>query len=157
MAIVGRVLSSPAAASLRRIGDVAEATGLTPRTIRYYEEVGLLKPAAHVSGANRRYDDEDLERLRLIKRLRDVVGLSLADVHTFLETETERRALKREYQATTDPTHQNQLLDRVEPILQRRVELLERKSASVQALLDEERSRLERVRAIRRLATVADT
>ena len=85
---------TPAASLLRRIGDVAEATGLTPRTIRYYEEVGLLKPAAHVSGANRRYDDEDLERLRLIKRLREVVGLSLSDVHTFLETETERRQKK---------------------------------------------------------------
>ena len=140
---------APAASSLRRIGDVAEATGLTPRAIRYYEEVGLLKPAAHVSGANRRYDDEDLERLRLIKRLREVVGLSLAEVHTFLEIETERRALSREYHATRDPARQSQLLERVEPILRRRVELLERKQASLQALLDEERQRLERLRALR--------
>ena len=139
-----------APAALRRIGDVAEATGLTPRTIRYYEELGLLKPAAHVSGANRRYDDEDLERLRLIKRLREVVGLSLADIHTFLETEDERRALKTEYHATTDPARQLELLDRFEPILRRRVDLLERKLSSVQALLDEERARLERVHALRR-------
>ena len=139
-----------APAALRRIGDVAEATGLTPRTIRYYEELGLLKPAAHVSGANRRYDDEDLERLRLIKRLREVVGLSLADIHTFLETEDERRALKSEYHATTDPARQVELLDRFEPVLQRRVDLLERKRSSVQALLDEERARLERVHALRR-------
>src|SRR5918912_1389980 len=124
---------------LRRIGDVAEATGLTPRAIRYYQELGLLEPATHLSGANRRYDDEDLERLRLIKRLREVVGLSLADVQTFLETETERRALSREYHATTDPIRQSELLDRVEPILQRRVELLERKLATVEALLVEER------------------
>src|ERR687883_179672 len=110
---------------LRRIGEAAEATGLTPRAIRYYQELGLLEPAAHLSGANRRYDDEDLERLRLIKRLREVVGLSLADVHTFLETETERRALSREYHATTDLVRRTELLDRVEPILQRRVELLE--------------------------------
>lgn len=144
--------ATPAASSLRRIGDVAEATGLTPRTIRYYQEVGLLNPAAHVSGANRRYDDEDLERLRLIKRLREVVGLSLSDVQTFLETETERRALNREYQATTDPVRQSELLDRVEPILQRRVELLERKLATVEALLVEERGRLQRVQALRHAA-----
>ena len=137
-------------AALRRIGDVAEAAGLTPRAIRYYQEVGLLKPAAHVSGANRRYDDEDLERLRLIKRLREVVGLSLADIHTFLETEDERRALKSQYHATTDPARQVELLDRFEPILRRRVDLLERKLSSVQALLDEERARLERVHALRR-------
>ncbi len=143
---------TPAASTLRRIGDVAEAIGLTPRTIRYYEELGLLDPAAHVTGANRRYDDEDLERLRLIKRLREVVGLSLAEVRAFLETETERRALSREYQATTDPARQKELLDRVEPILQRRVEMLERKLASVQALLDEERGRLERARTLRAAA-----
>jgi DNA-binding transcriptional MerR regulator len=137
---------------LRRIGDVAEATGLTPRTIRYYEEVGLLEPAAHTSGANRRYDDDDLERLRLIKRLREVVGLSLAELRAFLETETERRALSREYHATTDPLRRGQLLDRVEPILRQRVALLEGKLASVQALLDEERARVERVRALRAVA-----
>jgi DNA-binding transcriptional MerR regulator len=136
--------------TLRRIGDVAQATGLTPRAIRYYQELGLLKPAAHVSGANRRYDDEDLERLRLIKRLREVVGLSLADVRTFLETETERRVLAGEYHATTDPDRQTELLDRIEPVLQHRVQLLERKLASVQALLDDERGRLERARAAAR-------
>lgn len=89
---------------LRRIGGVAEAAGLTQRAIRYYEELGLLKPAAHLSGANRRFDDEDLERLRLIKRLRDVVGLELAEVQTFLETDEERRMLRGEYLATSDPS-----------------------------------------------------
>src|SRR5438045_4067428 len=83
------VTRAPVATPLRRIGDAAEATGLTPRAIRYYEEIGLLKPAAHLTGANRRYDDEDIERLVLIKRLREVVGLSLADIHVFLETEDE--------------------------------------------------------------------
>ena len=140
---------APAPSTLRRIGDAAEATGLTQRTIRYYEELGLLKPAAHLSGGNRRYDDEDLERLQLIKRLREVVGLSLADIHTFLETETERRALSREYYATTDSARQVELLGRVQPILQRRVDLLERKLASVEALLDEDRQRLNRVRELR--------
>jgi MerR family transcriptional regulator, repressor of the yfmOP operon len=135
---------------LRRIGEAAEATGLTPRAIRYYEELGLLKPAAHVSGANRRYDDEDLERLRLIKQLREVVGLSLAEVQEFLETETERRELSRQYHATHDPARQAQLLDRVEPILQRRVGLLERKLAKVQGLLGEEQARLERAHLARR-------
>src|SRR5437899_114744 len=89
---------------LRRIGDVAELTGLSPRAIRYYQEVGLLKPAAHVSGGNRRYDDEDVERLQLIKRLREVAGLSLAELHTFLETEDERDALRSAYYATEDPS-----------------------------------------------------
>jgi len=134
---------------LRRIGEAAEATGLTQRTIRYYEELGLLKPAAHVSGGNRRYDDEDLERLTLIRQLKDVVGLSLADIHTFLETEAERRSLSEQYHATTDPARRAEVLDRAEPILRRRVELLERKLSAVQGLLDEERARLRRVAVLR--------
>jgi DNA-binding transcriptional MerR regulator len=134
---------------LRRIGEAAEATGLTPRAIRYYEELGLLKPAAHISGGNRRYDDEDIERLTLIRQLKDVVGLGLADIHTFLETEAERRSLSEQYHATSDPGVRVDLLNRVEPILRRRVELLERKLSAVQGLLDEERARLERVDALR--------
>jgi len=137
------------ASVLRRIGDVAEVTALTQRTIRYYEELGLLKPAAHVSGANRRYDDEDVERLQLIKRLRDVVGLSLADVRIFLETEDERRAVSREYHSTHDPARRAELLDGVVPILRRRVELLESKLETVLSLLEEERTRLDRVEALR--------
>jgi DNA-binding transcriptional MerR regulator len=137
------------APALRRIGDVADATGLTQRAIRYYEEVGLLAPAAHASGGNRRYDDEDVERLLLIKRLREVVGLSLAEIHTFLETETERRAVVRAYRATTDAAQHRALLDRVEPVLRRRIDLLLNKLDTVQALLDEERARLARVHAIR--------
>jgi DNA-binding transcriptional MerR regulator len=143
------VTGARAPSALRRIGDVAEATGLTPRAIRYYQEVGLLKPAAYTSGSNRRYDDEDVERLHLIKRLREVVGLSLADIHTFLETEDERRALKAAYHATSDPARQLDVLDRFEPVLQRRIGLLERKLSSVQSLLDEERARLERLRVLR--------
>ena len=142
-------LTTPVQPGLRRIGDVADETGMTPRTIRYYEEVGLLEPAAHVTGANRRYDQEDVERLRLIKRLREVVGLSLAEVKTFLEMESERRALSREYHSTSDRARHLELLDRFEPILTRRVELLERKLHTVRELLDEERGRLERVHALR--------
>jgi DNA-binding transcriptional MerR regulator len=131
---------------LRRIGEVAEVTGLTQRTIRYYEELGLLEPAAHQTGGNRRYDDDDLERLKLIRRLKDVVGLSLSELREFLETESERTEIRRQYNATSDELRQTQLLERAAPILRRRVELLERKLAKVQGLLDEERTRLNRVR-----------
>lgn len=143
------VLSVLPAPRLRRIGEVAEVTGLTQRTIRYYEELGLLNPAAHATGGNRRYDDEDLERLKLIRRLKDIVGLSLSELREFLETESQRTEIRRQYNATSDELRQTQLLERAEPILRRRVELLERKLAKVQGLLGEERARLNRVREAR--------
>ena len=151
------VIELGAGPRLRRIGEAAEATGLSQRAIRYYQELGLLKPAAHVTGGNRRFDDEDLERLQLIKQLREVVGLSLAEVQSFLETENERRVLRSEYYATTDPARRREVLDQIEPILVRRVELLTSKLASVQALLSEERARLERLEALRRELPSAGT
>ena len=62
---------SPTGARLLRIQEVATELGLTPRSIRYYEELGLLSPAARSQGAYRLYDASDVERLRFIKALRD--------------------------------------------------------------------------------------
>ncbi len=65
-------------------GDLARSTGNTVRTIRFYEEEGLLKPAVVSEGGHRRYTEEDLERLRLITDLREL-GLSLCEIRSILE------------------------------------------------------------------------
>jgi MerR family transcriptional regulator, repressor of the yfmOP operon len=135
---------------LLRIGDVADATGLTQRAIRYYEEYGLLQPASHPSGANRRYAAEDLERLQLIKRLREDVGLSLAEIRTYLEVEDVRQVLRTEYDAAIDHVTQLGVLDRAETVVRRRVAMLERKLALVGALRAEDEARLDRIAALRR-------
>jgi DNA-binding transcriptional MerR regulator len=65
-------------------GDLARATGTTVRTIRFYEEEGLLRPAVVSEGGHRRYTEDDLERLRLIADLREL-GLSLCEIRSVLE------------------------------------------------------------------------
>ncbi|MBI5494290.1 MAG: MerR family transcriptional regulator [Deltaproteobacteria bacterium] len=60
-------------------GDLARLTGNTLRTVRYYEELGLLAPAPRRHGAHRLFGEKDLERLRTISDLR-AVGLSLEQV-----------------------------------------------------------------------------
>jgi DNA-binding transcriptional MerR regulator len=65
-------------------GDLARATGNTVRTIRFYEEEGLLKPSVVSEGGHRRYTEDDLEKLRLILDLREL-GLSLGEIRTVLE------------------------------------------------------------------------
>ena len=87
-----------------RIGEVAELTGTTPRTIRYYEEIGLLPDSLdRAQGKHRSYTEEDVERVREILRLRDLLGLSLEELATLLEAETARATLRREIQQTEDP------------------------------------------------------
>lgn len=65
--------------ALRSIGEACEATGLSARTIRYYEELGLLPEVRRKSGGRRAYADHELERLRFIRRLK-ALGLSLAEI-----------------------------------------------------------------------------
>ena len=68
-------------------GDLARATGNTVRTIRFYEEQGLLRPAVVSEGGHRRYDEESLEKLRLIADLREL-GLPLSEIRAVLDLRT---------------------------------------------------------------------
>ncbi|GAB4432568.1 MAG: MerR family transcriptional regulator [bacterium] len=61
------------------IGEIAQLAGLTQRTIRYYEEIGLLNSVKRLEGGKRIYTDEDLRRLKFIKRLK-ILGLSLTEM-----------------------------------------------------------------------------
>ena len=97
-------------ARLLRIQEVAAETGLTTRAIRYYEEVGLLRPAARSGGDYRLYDASDLERLQYIKNLRDVAGFSIAEIEGLLEDEDVRARNRAAYQATDDPAERRRLL-----------------------------------------------
>ncbi|MCU1546732.1 MAG: MerR family transcriptional regulator [Homoserinimonas sp.] len=66
-----------------QIGELAEKTGLSLRTIRHYDEVGLLKPSARSEGGFRLYTKEDLARLILIRRMKPL-GFSLEDMNELL-------------------------------------------------------------------------
>src|SRR4051794_41952440 len=92
------------APALLKIQEVSAEVGLTPRSIRYYEEVGLLEPAARSQGAYRLYDASDLERLRTIKELRDEAGFSLAQIGQLLEDEAARERNRERFRTTDDPT-----------------------------------------------------
>jgi DNA-binding transcriptional MerR regulator len=71
-----------------RIGEVAKLAGTTPRTIRYYEEIGLLPAAGgRERGAHRLYAEADVERLTELLRLKDLLGLSLEELKELVEAE----------------------------------------------------------------------
>jgi DNA-binding transcriptional MerR regulator len=131
---------------LLRIQEVAEEIGLTPRSIRYYEERGLLRPAARSEGAYRLYDASDLEQLRFIKGLRDDAGLSIADIGQILEDEESRRRTRAALKVTDDPAERRRiLLERLASIegLHGR---LNAKLARLQAMFDDVEARRGRLR-----------
>ena len=61
------------------IGGLAEKLEMSQRTIRYYEEIGLLNSIKRIEGGRRVYTDADLRRLKLIKRLK-IMGMTLSEM-----------------------------------------------------------------------------
>jgi DNA-binding transcriptional MerR regulator len=94
-----------------RIGELAELTGITPRTIRYYEEIGLLgTEAGRQLGKHRVYTEADLHRLTQVLRLKNLLGLSLDQLLALVEAETARAGLRRELKETSDPARRRELM-----------------------------------------------
>ncbi len=67
-----------------KVGEVAKRAGVSTRTVRYYEEMGLIEPAARSRGGFRLYSGDDLKRLRVIEELK-LLEFTLADIRSFLQ------------------------------------------------------------------------
>jgi len=87
-----------------RISDAATRAGVSARTLRYYEELGLLTPSLYTPGGERRYTSEDLLALDRILELREVLGMNLDEIKEFLSFETRLDELRTTYLATKGGT-----------------------------------------------------
>ncbi|HEX5192726.1 MAG TPA: MerR family transcriptional regulator [Solirubrobacteraceae bacterium] len=121
-----------------RIGEVADRTGVTPRTIRYWEEIGLLGSAHdRPEGKHRCYTEADVERISEIVRLRDLLGLSLEQLSQLLEAESARAQLRRELKRTESPAERRRLLEEVRPHISTQLELVRARITELTQLADE--------------------
>lgn len=116
------------------IEQVAARMNLTKRTLRYYEEVGLLPPTGRTEGNYRRYSQADIQRLERIKNLRDLLGFSLADIREILQAEDERDQIKFAYRHETEAAAKITQLDRVDEIIRHQLELIEQKIAGLERM-----------------------
>ena len=87
-----------------RISDAATRAGVSARTLRYYEELGLLAPSLYTAGGERRYTSDDLAHLQRILELREVLGMNLDEIREFLSLETRLDELRATYRATKGAT-----------------------------------------------------
>lgn len=129
------------AETLLRIHQVAAETGLTARAIRYYEEIGLLEPAARSEGAYRLYDADDLERLRFIRGLRDDAGFSLAEIAQLLGDERARARNRERFRATHDAAERELILTDALGRIDRQIATLSRKIERLEQMVSEARAR----------------
>jgi DNA-binding transcriptional MerR regulator len=119
-----------------RIGELARVAGTTVRTVRYYEEIGLLPPAGgRESGAHRLFGPDDVERVRELLRLKDLLGVSLEELRELIDAEAMRPLLREEFRADrTSVRRKAAILREALANVERRQELLDRRRAQLDEL-----------------------
>ena len=141
------------------IGDAARQADVSTRTVRYYEQLGLLMPTHRSPAGTRRYGPDDIARLCRIRELQEVMGFNLAEIATVLETEDRLAELRQEWQSGNVDSD-----DRRADILQEAMQLnlalqeqVRSKTARLDAFLVDLQERAERIRVNQRDLDAAKT
>ena len=125
--------------ALKTISELAAEFGITPRTIRYYEEVGLLSPHRNTPTSQRLYNDRDRARLKLIMRGKRF-GYSLAELADILELyevdQTQRQQIMRTLEYGLQ--HIREIDERIEELQEIRQEMLEFAASFLEILEEQE-------------------
>jgi DNA-binding transcriptional MerR regulator len=135
-----------------RIGEVAERVGVTTRTIRYYEQLGLLgSEPERTKGAHRLYGEADVARLTELLRLKELLGLSLEELIALADTGQARAALRHRWKGTTSDEERDRILEAAAPLVQRQLELVRGRLEKLEEFARELEAKLEDIAAQRRM------
>jgi DNA-binding transcriptional MerR regulator len=133
-----------------RIGEVARLVGVTTRTIRYYEELGLLgTDTGRPKGGHRVYGEADVKRLQELIRLRDLLGLSLEELVELVEAEQARDLLCSRWETNPDDDERLQIINAATPLVERQLELVGDRRAALGQFAGELEEKLEQMRTLR--------
>jgi len=121
-----------------RIGEVAERVGVTARTIRYYEELGLLGTMEpRQKGTHRLYAEADIARLEELIRLRNLLGLTLEEIVAVVEAEEARAALRNQWAESASDAERARIVEAAIPLVERQLELVQVRQATLSEFADE--------------------
>ncbi len=135
-----------------RIGAVAEQVGLSARAIRYYEELGLLDQQgpqdARAKGRHRQFTQADVERLRELIRLRDLLGLSLEELKQLAEAAQVSQCLRQHWQTSTEARARARIVRAAIPNVQRQLDLVRGRQSQLADFATELENKLEQLTAL---------
>lgn len=129
-----------------QIGEVAEKTGVTQRTLRFYEEKGLLKPPERMDGGFRLYSDHDVKRIEFIKRLQDLLGFTLSEIKEMVQAEELRQQIVDTFRPDRELPARKQRTEQIIDALERQLTVVDRKVQQLTEMQKELRERLDHVR-----------
>jgi DNA-binding transcriptional MerR regulator len=126
-----------------RIGAVAGRLGVTTRTIRYYEELGLLgSPSDRCKGAHRLYGEADIAHLHEVLRLKELLGLSLDEIVDLAAAEEARAALREAWESAPSDAERRRILDEAQRLVERQLELVRARQKTLNQFARELKARL---------------
>jgi MerR family transcriptional regulator, repressor of the yfmOP operon len=140
-------MAPPEPEGTMQIGEVAERVGVTQRTLRYYESIGLLAPAGRLEGGFRLYSEDDLHRLEQIVELKRLLGISLAEIKQIVDAEDEFQQIRSENKLHPDPAERRARLERAIGIIGEQLQVVRSRLTAMQQLEGRYVRRLERLRA----------
>ncbi len=123
-----------------QIGEVAERTGVTQRTLRFYEEKGLLPPPTRMDGGFRLYCEDDVRRVKHIRRLQNLLRLTLAEIKDMVEAEEMLRELRVQYRPDADVSEKKRQLLKAIDVVTHQHDIVSQKAeqmSEMKAQLDE--------------------
>jgi DNA-binding transcriptional MerR regulator len=120
-----------------RIGELAKRAGLTTRTLRYWEEFGLVKPTDHRFSGERLYSKAQLERVIHIRELQELLGLTLAEIRIVLESEDAVERVRTARQAGASPARRAALLEKAIEAHSRLIERMDDRLVRIATFRDE--------------------
>lgn len=112
--------------TLYKIDEVATACQLTKRTLRYYEEIGLVSPQRS-DGGTRLYSQSDIDRLKKIINARDVLGFSLQELQHYVKVNEMLNDQREQYRNTTDEDERRQQLIEMNKTLDQQLHMVDEK------------------------------
>ncbi|WP_028551467.1 MerR family transcriptional regulator [Paenibacillus sp. UNC451MF] len=130
-----------------KIDDVAKECGLTKRTLRYYEEIGLLSPPERTDGGIRMYTQEHIDRLKRLINARDVLGFSLQELQRYISITEELESHRQGYRQISDDKEKLPKLIQLEPVVKNQLVIIEEKLEKMIEMRDEIQQFLNRVQA----------
>jgi MerR family transcriptional regulator, repressor of the yfmOP operon len=136
---------SPLSPPPMQIGEVAERMGVTQRTLRYWESIGLLPPAHRLEGGFRLYTESDLRRLEQIVELKRLLRISLAEIKQIVEAEDVLQQIRSEDKQDPDPGERRARTERAIGIIGEQLLLVRSRVEAMQQLEARYQRRLERL------------
>jgi DNA-binding transcriptional MerR regulator len=148
---VGVVVPSEEQADDRqlRTGAAAACAGVSERALRYYEQLGLIKPSSWTAGGMRRYSEASLSRVRRIRELQNLLGLNLEEIAVVLRHDDRVAEIRQIYKDERTGTAERRRLAQECLALQENLRAtVEAKRASLEVFLADVDARIARIQEL---------